>query len=83
MYFDLIGLPPRPLVVDEFVAALANDRATAIETALERLLNSPHYGERWGRHWLDVARYSDGFGGFTTTKRYRRHGGIETGSWQH
>ena len=64
MYFDLIGLPPTPSVVDGFTTALATDRHAAIEAVIERLLNSPHYGERWGRHWLDVARYSDGYGGF-------------------
>src|SRR5262245_62079329 len=58
--FDLIGLPPTPEEVDAFV----NDTSTdAYERLIERLLASPHYGERWGRHWLDLARYaeSDGF----------------------
>ncbi|MFO0950098.1 MAG: PSD1 and planctomycete cytochrome C domain-containing protein [Isosphaeraceae bacterium] len=53
---DLIGLPPTPEEVEAFV----NDRAPdAYERLVERLLASPHYGERWGRLWLDVARYSD------------------------
>src|SRR3989454_5394213 len=53
---DLIGLPPSVREVDEFV----NDRsAEAYEKLVERLLASPHYGERWGRHWLDLARYAD------------------------
>jgi mono/diheme cytochrome c family protein len=55
-YFDLIGLPPTP---DE-VAAFVNDASPdAFEEVIDRLLASPHYGERWGRHWLDTARYSD------------------------
>jgi mono/diheme cytochrome c family protein len=53
---DLTGLPPAPGEVDAFV----NDRsADAWEKVIDRLLASPRYGERWGRHWLDVARYSD------------------------
>ena len=64
-YYDLIGLPPTPEQVDAFV----NDkRPDAFAQLVEQLLDSPHYGERWGRHWLDVARYSDGFGGFLDNK---------------
>ena len=58
--FDLIGLPPSPAEIDAFV----NDPSPrAFELVVDRLLASPHYGERWGRHWLDVVRYteSDGF----------------------
>ena len=59
-YFDLIGLPPSPEEVEEFL----NDRSPeAFDRVVERLLASPHYGERWGRHWLDLARYADS-GGF-------------------
>lgn len=54
--FDLIGLPPTPEEMAEFLADPAPD---AYPRAVERLLASPHYGERWGRHWLDVARYAD------------------------
>ncbi len=54
--FDLTGLPPTPEEVDAF---LKDDTATAYETVVERLLSSPHYGERWGRHWLDLVRYAD------------------------
>ena len=54
--FDLIGLPPTPDEVAEFEADLAPD---AFERLVDRLLASPKYGERWGRHWLDVARYAD------------------------
>ncbi|WP_020471999.1 DUF1553 domain-containing protein [Zavarzinella formosa] len=59
LYLDLIGLPPSPKEVDEFV----NDPSEeAYEKLVERLLSSPHYGERWGRHWLDAARYADSDG---------------------
>jgi hypothetical protein len=54
--FDLIGLPPSPREVEDFLADTSPD---AYEKVVERLLASPHYGERWGRHWLDVARYAD------------------------
>ena len=54
--FDLIGLPPS----EEEIAALVNDPAEdAFARFVDRLLDSPHYGERWGRYWLDVARYAD------------------------
>lgn len=54
--FDLTGLPPTP---EEFTAFLADDSPQAFERVVDRLLNSPRYGERWGRHWLDVVRYAD------------------------
>ena len=54
--FDLIGLPPTAQEVDDF---LKDDSTDAFAKVVDRLLASPHYGERWGRHWLDVARYSD------------------------
>ena len=54
--FDLLGLPPSPEDVDRFVA---DKSPAAVETLVDRLLASPQYGERWGRHWLDVARYAD------------------------
>jgi hypothetical protein len=58
-FLDLIGLPPTPVEVAEFV----NDKSPdAWEKLIDRLLASPHYGERWGRHWLDVARYADSNG---------------------
>lgn len=57
--FDLIGLPPTP----EEVAAFVNDPSPrAYEEFVERLLGSPHYGERWARHWLDVVRYAESQG---------------------
>jgi mono/diheme cytochrome c family protein len=59
LYFDLLGLPPSPQEVKEFVADPATD---AYEKLVDRLLASRHYGERWGRHWLDVARFADSDG---------------------
>ena len=53
---DLVGLPPSP---EEIQAFLADTRPDAFERQIDRLLESPHYGERWGRHWLDVAGYTD------------------------
>ncbi len=58
---DLIGLPPEPAEVDAFCS---DNRPDAYERLVDRLLASPHYGERWGRHWLDLARYADS-NGFT------------------
>jgi hypothetical protein len=58
-YLDLIGLPPAPQEIDAFQADTASD---AYERLVDRLLDSPHYGERWGRHWLDAAGYSDSRG---------------------
>ena len=57
--FDVIGLPPTPRQVARF---LADRRPDAWERLVQRLLSSPHYGQRWGRHWLDVARYADSNG---------------------
>lgn len=56
---DLIGLPP---TIEEVDAFLLDNRPDAYEKQVERLLDSPHYGERWGRHWLDAARYADSDG---------------------
>jgi hypothetical protein len=59
LYFDLVGLPPTP----EEVAAFVNDASPdAYEKLVEKLLASPHYGERWGRHWLDLVRYAETHG---------------------
>lgn len=55
-YYDLIGLPPTPAEVQEFVA---NESPHAFEQVVDRLLHSPHYGERWARHWLDLVRYAE------------------------
>ena len=58
-YLDLTGLPPTPAQIDEY---LTDTERGAWERLVERLLDSPHYGERWGRHWMDVARYADSTG---------------------
>ena len=65
--FDLIGLPPTPEEVEAFVGDTSTD---AFSRVVERLLASRHYGERWGRHWLDLARYSDGRLGARTDTPY-------------
>ena len=62
--YDLTGIPPTPAEIDAFAADPSPD---AFAKVVDRLLASPHYGERWGRHWLDVARYSD------TTDRGKRY----------
>ena len=59
VYFDLIGLPPTPEEIDAF---LKDDSPDAYEKVVDRLLASPHYGERWGRHWLDLVRYAETHG---------------------
>ena len=64
VYYDLIGLPPTPEQVDAFVSDSSPD---AYERLIDRLLDSPHYGERWGRHWLDLVRYAE-------TNGYERDG---------
>ncbi len=70
--FDLLGLPPSPAEIDAFV----NDNSPdAYEKLVERLLASPQYGEKWGRHWLDVVRYSESEG-----FEYDRH---LSGAWRY
>ncbi len=71
--FDLIGLPPTPAQLDAFER---DARADAFERVVDELLASPHFGERWGRHWLDVARFAESSGGgrtllFPDAWRYR------------
>jgi hypothetical protein len=72
-YLDLIGLPPTPAQIDAFV----NDQSPdAFANVVDELLASPHFGERWGRHWLDVARFAESSGGgrsllFPDAWRYR------------
>ena len=64
-YLNLIGIPPTPSQVNDFL----NDKSPeAFTKVIDELLKSEHYGERWARHWLDVARYSDGHGGFGDNK---------------
>ncbi len=55
-YYDLTGLPPSPAAVEAFVS---NDSPDAFSNLVDELLQSPHYGERWGRHWLDLVRYAE------------------------
>lgn len=71
--FDLVGLPPSLKEIDDFTA---DDSANAYEIVVDRLLASPHFGERWGRHWLDIARFAESSGGgrslvFKDAWRYR------------
>ncbi|MCA8985151.1 MAG: DUF1553 domain-containing protein [Planctomycetaceae bacterium] len=70
--FDLTGLPPSPQEVADFVNDPAHD---AYEQLVERLLASPHYGERWARHWLDVVRYAE-------TNSFERDGG-KPNAWKY
>jgi len=66
-YFDLLGLPPP---IEEVEAFLADTSSDAFAKLVDKLLASPHYGERYGRHWLDVARYADS-GGYETDMYFR------------
>ena len=66
--FDLLGLPPTPEEVEAF---LSDSSERPFEKVIDRLLSSPHYGERWGRHWLDLARYADGEVGVTVDTPFR------------
>ncbi|MEM7784837.1 MAG: DUF1549 domain-containing protein, partial [Planctomycetota bacterium] len=59
LYFDLIGLPPTPEEIQKFVE---DDSSTAWETVIDELLDSPHFGERWARHWMDLIRYAESGG---------------------
>lgn len=59
LYLDITGLPPSPATVEAFVA---DTEPSAYERLVDELLSSPHYGERWGRYWLDLARYADSEG---------------------
>lgn len=59
LYFDLIGMPPTPEEVEAFEA---DQEDGAVERVVDRLLDSPHFGERWGRHWLDLVRYAESRG---------------------
>jgi mono/diheme cytochrome c family protein len=61
--YDLTGLPPSQAEVDAFVTAHQADARKATEALVDRLLASPRYGERWGRHWLDVVRFGESNGG--------------------
>jgi hypothetical protein len=65
VYLDLTGRPPSP---EETQAFLADGSPGVFAKLVDRLLASPHYGEHWGRHWLDVVRYAD-TGGFSSASR--------------
>jgi mono/diheme cytochrome c family protein len=59
LHFDVTGLPPTPTELEDFEAKFQKNAATALSEKVDELLASPHYGERWGRYWLDLARYAD------------------------
>jgi mono/diheme cytochrome c family protein len=67
--FDLTGLPPTPADITRFSRAAAGDLWSAMHEAVDALLDSPRYGERWGQHWLDVVRYADTHGFEVNTER--------------
>src|SRR5258708_17810834 len=76
VYFDLIGLPPTP---EEIKAYQEDGSPHAFESVVDKLLASKQYGERWGRHWLDVARYAESSGKqanfvYPNAWRYREYG---------
>ena len=73
---DLLGLPPTPAEIQAF---LDDARPDAYEVLVDRLLASPHFGERWGRHWLDLARYADS-DGYEKDSPRPSPGAIATGS---
>ncbi|MEK6239670.1 MAG: DUF1549 domain-containing protein, partial [Planctomycetales bacterium] len=62
LYYDLIGLPPTAEQVESFTAEHQDDGPKAVERLVDALLSRPQFGERWGRHWLDVARYGESNG---------------------
>ncbi len=70
VYLDLIGVPP---TADELAAFVKDDSPTAYEKVVDQLLASPMYGERWGRHWMDVWRYCDPFGSGEEFRYSQRH----------
>ena len=73
--FDLVGLPPEPAEIRAFQSAFSRDSDAAVKAKIDELLSRPQYGERWGRHWLDVARYAESSGsrnvGYPHAWRYR------------
>src|SRR5690606_29880252 len=63
LHFDLVGLPPTPGAIRHFLQRVRdNGLDAALEREVDALLASPHFGERWGRHWLDVARFAESSG---------------------
>ncbi len=69
LYLDLTGLPPSPGEIEAFRLAWKENREAAISEQVDRLLDSPRYGERWGQHWLDAVRYADTHGFEINTPR--------------
>lgn len=78
MHYDLTGLPPTPARIRAFLTASEHDAEAAVLVEIDRLLASPRFGERWGRHWLDLARYAESNGGIRNelmplAPRYREY----------
>jgi Protein of unknown function (DUF1553)/Protein of unknown function (DUF1549) len=73
IYFDLTGLPPTPEQVETFIKISASHGRPAVDSLVDALLASPRYGERWARHWLDVARYADSDGQESDADRPTAH----------
>lgn len=75
LYYDLTGLPPTPAQIDKYLIDTSEDATARL---VDQLLDSPHFGERWGRYWLDVARFSQSTGGgrsllYNSAWRYRNY----------
>ena len=66
LYYNLLGLPPTPAQLDAFLKDAAKDREAAVTSLVDTLLASPHFGEAWGRHWLDITRFAESSGGGRT-----------------
>ncbi len=66
LYYNLVGLPPSPEQLDAFLKDAAQDRKAAVTSLVNALLASPHFGEAWGRHWLDITRFAESSGGGRT-----------------
>lgn len=66
IYFDLVGLPPTPAEIVRFQKAFKSNPESALKAKIDQLLSTPQFGERWGRHWLDVARYAESSGSRNT-----------------
>ncbi|MBM4068814.1 MAG: DUF1553 domain-containing protein [Planctomycetes bacterium] len=73
LHLDLVGLPPTRDELDNFARAHAANPQAAFEAVVDRLLASPHYGERWGRHWMDIWRYSDWYGLGQEVRNSQKH----------
>src|SRR2546426_3849357 len=69
--FDVIGFPPSPAEIEAFIADYGRDKIGAWSRVVDKLLASPHYGERWARYWLNSARYADTIGGDANVNNMR------------